>query len=158
MARPTELNKSEVEKDPSLVWNAFIYLIGLSDPRDLNDTQSTAQFAFWYESEVQNGGHLQYFENMHTRHKDNLNLLIAATLDALRALGANEQAVILNAASERYFSANRGHPTTVECFCDLQGEKEFEDLDRRYYGCSPEMDYYFGKFLQANLGEFVKLV
>jgi len=36
---------------------------------------------FWYESEVQNGGHLQYFENCGTER-------LAETIAALGSLGA----------------------------------------------------------------------
>ena len=63
MVKPIELAKSEVSDKPYLVWNALIQLITESNHEDLNEIQSIPLFAFWYDSEIQNGGHLQYFEN-----------------------------------------------------------------------------------------------
>jgi hypothetical protein len=42
----------------------------------LSAEQRPAHLVFWYESEVQNGGHFQYFENRGTEH-------LAATIEAL---------------------------------------------------------------------------
>ena len=57
--------------DPGLdlrttIWNAFVNLLSLSDPDELSVVQRQAQLVFWYESEVQNGGYLQYFLNRGT--------------------------------------------------------------------------------------------
>jgi hypothetical protein len=60
------LTKGEVEKEPYRVWNAYVDLLAVEDHRDLVPEQRAVYLVFWYESEVQNGGHLQYFENRGT--------------------------------------------------------------------------------------------
>ncbi len=53
----------------------------MEDYDDLSPEQRPAHLVYWYESEVQNGGHLQYFENRGTEH-------LAAAVKALGSLGA----------------------------------------------------------------------
>ena len=51
---------------------------------DLTPEQRRAHLVFWYESEMQNGGHLQYFENRGAEH-------LEETVYALGLLGAKGQ-------------------------------------------------------------------
>ena len=158
MVKPILLVRKEVDNKPYLVWNAFIQLITQSKYADLNDIQRVALFAFWYDSEVQNGGHLQYFENKGKRFRNREHLLITTTLEALKILGAKEQANILSAASEKYLSQVRKHPTNIEDFCTLELEDEFGEYDQRYYKCSPDMNSFLENYLQNHLDKFVKLI
>jgi hypothetical protein len=48
-------------------------------------SQRPAHLVFWYESEVQNGGHFQYFTNRSDHH-------IEETIQSLNALGAHDHA------------------------------------------------------------------
>ena len=157
MAKLIKLDKTNVDKEPYLLWNAFVQLISESEPDDLNDIQSVAQFAFWYDSEVQNGGHLQYFENKHNLYgSEKITLLISATLESLKILGAKEQADILSSASKHYLSQVRKHPKTVQEFSELALEDEFGEFDSNYYNCTPDMNYYLEKYLQSHINEFVE--
>jgi hypothetical protein len=54
------LSRELVARQPYERWNAFIDLVATEDATRLTATQRAAQLAFWYDSEVQNGGHLQY--------------------------------------------------------------------------------------------------
>ena len=56
----------------------------MEDYEDLTPEQRRAHLVFWYESEVQNGGHLQYFENSGAEH-------LEETVYALGLLGAEGQ-------------------------------------------------------------------
>jgi len=85
----------------------LLFTYNKSKYADLNDIQSVALFAFWYDSEVQNGGHLQYFENKFKHFQNREQLLITTTLKALKILAAKEQSDILTAASEKYFIASK---------------------------------------------------
>jgi hypothetical protein len=114
--------------------------------------------SFWYDSEVQNGGHLQYFENKGKLFRNREYLLVATTLEALKILGAKEQANILSLASEKYFSQIRKHPQDVNEFCALELEDEFGEYDRRYYNCNPDMNSFLEKYLQQHLEAFVNLI
>jgi hypothetical protein len=114
MAKLIALDKASVDREPYLLWNAFIELISESEPEDLSDIQSVAKFAFWYDSEVQNGGHLQYFENSYIRYESKINVLISATLEALKILGAKKQAKIFASASAKYLSSLKKHPKDIQ--------------------------------------------
>jgi HrpA-like RNA helicase len=63
----------------------------MEDYDDLSPEQRPAHLVYWYESEVQNGGHLQYFENRGTEH-------LAAPVKALGSLGAMCQQQVLREA------------------------------------------------------------
>jgi hypothetical protein len=158
MVKPIELSKSEVKKAPYLVWNSFIHLIALSDYQDLTNIQMVASLPFNYDSEVQNGGHLQYFENTSKIWPQKENLLINATLDALNYLGATEQEKILRLAAKKYFSQDRKHPKTVEEYCTIALEDEFGEFDNSYYECEPNITTLLENYLEAHLIEFVKIL
>jgi hypothetical protein len=79
---------ADARAQPFLVWNAFVDLLACEDYSALEPSQRPAQLAFWYESEVQNGGHDQYFGNQGTER-------IGETAAALRGLGLPEQADLL---------------------------------------------------------------
>jgi hypothetical protein len=158
MVKPIELSKTEVERRPYLIWNALIQLLVESKLEELNDIQIVPLFAFWYDSEVQNGGHLRYFENKGKLFRNNENVLVNSTLKALNILGATQQADIYSTASIKYFSQIRKHPQNVEEFCKLELEDEFGEYDRRYYDCVPDMNNLLELYLQGHLTEFVKLI
>ena len=94
------LTKQEVDAQPFRVWNAYVDLLAMEDYRDLAEEQRPAHLVFWYESEVQNGGHLQYFENRGTEH-------LQETVNALGLLGAGCQQQILREAGEVLVSRTR---------------------------------------------------
>ena len=98
------------------------------------------------------------FENIFNIYKGKENIVVEATLEALKRVGAKKQFKILSDASKRYFSKQRRHPSTVEEFVDSELEGEFEKLDNRYYDCEPDMNTFLEKYLQTHLIEFVKLV
>ena len=152
-----ELKKSDVDKAPYLVWNALVE-IATSNPEELNDLQSVAYFTFWYDSEIQNGGFYQYFENIFNRYKGKESALISSTLEALKIIGAKKQAEILTQASKQYFSKTRKHPSTVEEFSEFALEAEFDKFDKLYYGCTPDMNNYLEIFLEKYQAEFVTLI
>lgn len=145
-----KVNRSGLQKEPHLIWNAFIDLIALTDYEDLSEIQRVAHLAFWYESEVQNGGHLQYFENRGVAQIDE-------TLAALETLGAHCHRKILRAASEHIHSNPRGKIFTVEEYISRAAEGEYEKYDSAYGECQPTMNEYLEAYLQTNLNEFVEL-
>jgi Domain of unknown function (DUF4375) len=158
MVQPFELSKTEIANKQYLVWNTFISLLTKSNYKDMNDIQSVAMLSFWYDSEVQNGGHLQYFENKGKLFKNRERLLVNSTLEALNIIGGKEQANILSSASEKYLALVRKHTQDVFEFCALELEDEFGEYDRRYYKCSPDMNSFLEKYLQQHLEAFVKLI
>ena len=97
------VSRSLTEQDPNLVWNRFIGLLASSDIDELDANQRPAHLAFWYESEVQNGGHLQFFENRPVS-------LIDETIVALKSLGTAQHANVLKEAAELWRSHLRESP------------------------------------------------
>lgn len=87
------ISKNLLVESPYEEWNAFIDLIATEDYENLNQIQRVANLCFWYDSEVQNGGHIQYFENKGTER-------VYETIKALKSLGASKQAYILGEASQ----------------------------------------------------------
>jgi hypothetical protein len=77
------LRREDAERDPDLVWNEFIEFLAMSDLDQLDSIQRAAALAFSYDSEVQNGGHLQFFANRPTE-------LIPEAIGALRHIDAVE--------------------------------------------------------------------
>lgn len=57
------LEASAITREPHLVWNAFVDLLAMEEYSAMSDLQKRACLAFWYDAEVQNGGHHQVFEN-----------------------------------------------------------------------------------------------
>jgi hypothetical protein len=158
MVKPIEVSKLEVEKTPDFLWNTFIDFIALLDYKDLTDIQMVASLVFKYDGEIQNGGHLQYFENISNSYPNKESLLLKATLDALETLGASLQKEILSSASKKYYSQERNHPKTAEDYSELATEDEFGKFDNDYYDCTPDVSSLLEAYLKANITEFVKTI
>lgn len=126
------LTKDEVEKNPYLIWNAFVDLVALEKYDDLAEDQRAAHLVFWYDSEVYNGGHLQYFANRRSQY-------LPETIVALRDLGAECQRLILCEAAELFLNRERPPLRTVEEFSSAAMEGEFASLDSRTYACVPSL-------------------
>jgi len=107
-------------------WNAFVALLATTDCDDLEPLQRSAHFIFWYESEMANGGHLQYFTNR-TSEK------ARQTVATLYSFGASDQARVLEKAFKRWEAAFRLAPADDLEFTAIALEAEFEDLDQEFH-------------------------
>ena len=145
-----KLSKTIIEERPWEIWNSFIDLIATEKYDDLDPIQQVAHLCFWYDSELQNGGHLQYFENRGTN-------LLQATLDSLQKLGAGDQFNVLQKASELYLSIPRHKIETVEEFVDTALEGEYDDFDSEYYDCTPEITNLLDDYLKNYRDSFVEI-
>jgi hypothetical protein len=139
------------QRDPNLIWNEFISLLAESQADQLDSNQRPADLAFWYDSEVQNGGHLQFFVNRPAA-------LVADTIQALRGLGAIEQAALLKTAFERWTSEKRESPRTADQYVEAAHRAGFDDFDVSYYSVSPSVTELLEKCLEMNRGTFVELI
>ncbi len=158
VARPTRLTKAQLDKDPYLKWNAFIDLIAVNSLDQLTDIQAVPKAAWKYDSEIQNGGHIQFFENVSNLYKEKTETWLNMTIEALKILGATCQHDILVQASQQYFSVARKHPQTAGEFVELELGSEFEEFDNKYYDCSPDMNSYLQKYLDIHSADFVEVV
>src|SRR5678816_1954741 len=108
-------------REPHLIWNAFIDLIAVEDYSDLSPLQRKAHLVFWYESEVQNGGHGQYLEN-HGR------LRLRETIAALVELGLSCQAQVLSRAADLF-----DHADAKADWSDVLTSGLAEELDEAFH-------------------------
>ena len=123
----------------------------MEEYEDLNQIQRVAHLCFWYDSEVQNGGHIQYFENKGTER-------VCETIKALKSLGASKQADILGEANQQFSSKIRKTINTVLEFVMASREGEYERFDNQYYDCEPTVTELLEKYFQANKEYFVELI
>ena len=129
-------------------WTAYVSLIAIEDYDSLSSIQRAAHLVFADESEVQNGGHLQYFLNSAGRRATD-------AIAALKTLGALDQAEILSNAVSRWQATDRAIPTTPEEYVEQALEGDFEDLDLRFYSCSPEINFFLERYLDQHETEFI---
>ena len=148
MTAPIRVSRRLVEKKPYLVWNAFVDLIAGSSYSHLSKKQRPAYLVFRYESEVHNGGHMQYFENFGTKR-------IEDTVAALELLGAPCHAKVLARAAARFNSQIRKRIRSVEEYVETALEGEFDLFDRKWGKCRPELEKVLKDYLSANQAEFV---
>jgi len=139
----------DLQRDPYAVWNAYVKLIGYSGQyEELNDIQLAAHLVFRYESEVQNGGHLQFFENESAE-------LVERILAALNVVGADSYVPILSEAINRWRSREREKLESVEDYVAEALDGEFSDLDHSFYNAQPPLIKVLERYLNQQQDEFV---
>jgi hypothetical protein len=148
--KPRTLTKKEVDGEPFRVWNAYVDLLAMERYEDLSPVQRPAHLVFWYESEVQNGGHLQYFENRGTDQ-------LAVTIDALGSLGATCQQQVLRDAGESWLSRARARIQKAHEFRDTALKGEFHVFDSRFHACSPTLQTCLEAYLSRHRPSFVRV-
>ena len=122
------VTKAMLEDTSYAVWNAFVDLIANSFYQELTPRQRPAQLVFRYESEVQNGGHRQFFVNSEGEH-------LEETVAALDALGAACQARVLEQAVARWNWTQRLSPESVGDYAAEAAKGEFSDFDHAFADC-----------------------
>src|SRR3982074_3386268 len=107
------------------VWNAFIALIASEPEEPFTAVQRVAALVFWYESEVQNGGHLQYFSNRGIEEA-------AECVGALEHVGAPSHAAVLRSALATIpTAADRSHVSPEE-YVAMALEDPFGSFDTAF--------------------------
>jgi hypothetical protein len=102
LASPTKVSRKAFEEFDGVRWNAMNDMMSLSDIQDLTPIQRAAHLAYWYMSEVYNGGHEQFISNH--ADLDHFEVILA-----LETVGAAEQAGILR----DFLNAVTGPPSGV---------------------------------------------
>lgn len=139
------LERTRVEREPYLVWNAFINVLAMEDYGDLTPLQRKAYLCFWYDSEVQNGGHGQYFENQGVKR-------LAETVAALTDLGLPCQAELLSKAAVALEPGGQEADWTEILEDDL-----VDKLDESFHECAPTITEGLERHLATYRDEYVLL-
>jgi len=150
MVTPERLSRAKIAEAPYEVWNAFVR-VAFQPYEELNEIQRIAHLTLWYESEITNGGHLQYFENHGTDRADEVQA-------ALRAIGANCQANVLAAALTQRQWRKRKRIRFVESYVKAARQGEYDEFDTQFYNCDPEITTLLEAWLDQHESEFVKRV
>lgn len=143
-----ELTTEQVEKEPWTEWNSYVDLLAMEDYDDLTRIQQIASSLFWYDSEVQNGGHLQYFLNQGLEN-------VKATLDALETLENKDYHEILKKALSKYQSLDLTGIEDVEDYIEEALEDHFGELDEKYHSIEPTIQSILEEYLEKNRDEFI---
>jgi hypothetical protein len=152
MAVPRVVSRSGNDTFGGFSWNGLVDMCAMEPLHSFTPVQRVAHLSFWYMSEVNNGGHFQYFCNM--EHFDH-----AEVVAALRLLGAPMCAEILSEAIAQFEAADLDRPRSVEEFVETEAEAAMEDLDRRYYESGDaEFNAAMQAYLDANESEFIQWV
>jgi len=138
------IDHGRAQAEPHLIWNAFVDLLAMEDYETLSALQRTAHLAFWYESEVENGGHGQYLEN---RGVDRLR----ETIQALEALGLPCHARLVSQI--RQALPQNGEAVEWE---EALSEDFLADLDERFADCAPTITEGLQRHLEAHRAEYIE--
>jgi hypothetical protein len=107
MSALIKLSRRKTENHPAIRWNALSEFLALAVIERLTGVQRIGYLAYWYASLVSMGGHEEYFSNpAYSRHIE--------IVEALRAIGAVEQADILVAANTAVEAAGARAPEIYE--------------------------------------------
>ena len=110
---------------PDDPWNRFVLRAVEEAPQI--EAEMPLYALFWYQSEVNNGGHLQYFLNVSEPGEWQM------AAGAARGIGQEAVADNLAQAVALWQSADRSAPNTSEEFVDEALEDEFGHFDRKFY-------------------------
>lgn len=159
--------KSLVESRPYEKWNSMLELIANTEIDDMTQIQKNIAFCLRYDSEVHNGGHIQYFTNFKATY-------LHETLIALVEIGAINQMEILQSFTNLNNDLELEDISTKEefiskvlvgydyTFIDEKKEDLFEQYilkwDNKYYECNPSVIDLLEKYFQENEQEFIEII
>ena len=148
MAERRPVSRTEFAKFKGVRWNAMNDICALSRTEDLTPVQRVAHLAYWYMSEVYNGGHYQYFINKSSYDHGEV-------IRALEEIGASEHAASLAAALKTVTASPAGSPRTVEQFLAGQTTVDLSIYDTAFNKCSRKVEDSLEDFLDKHEQEFI---
>lgn len=137
-----------LESNPNEKWNQFVDLLAMEGYKDLTEIQKVDHLCFWYDSELQNVCHLQYFFNRGIS-------LITKTALALMNLGTQLQIIIYTKAINILQTEGISNIKRVEVYVAEAFEGKFDDVDSKYYNCVPTIHDLLEKYLEKYEKEFL---
>jgi len=152
MVAPQKVSCEESKRFSGVRWNAMNDICALSDLQHLTPIQRAAHLAYWYMSEVYNGGHDQYFGNQsHFDHHEVVN--------ALNTIGASEHATILASALEEESRCEDSQSSTTSND-DACPEAAYPliEFDKAFNECKTRIEDYLEDYLDRHEAEFIEWI
>ncbi len=149
MVSPIPVSRRAFEEFDGVRWNAMIELLAMSDLRELTPVQRPAHLAFWYMSEVSNGGHEQFVSN-------NPDLDHFEVVRALEAVGAAEQAEILADFLRAATATPSGVPRTVLEYLEHGPGVDSARHDTAFGACRRQVETCLEDYLDQHESEFIE--
>ncbi|ADG65992.1 hypothetical protein Plim_0140 [Planctopirus limnophila DSM 3776] len=138
------------------VLDAYGYALNRMDDLGFDDLSSPLKLYLAvriYDSEVNNGGHTQFFSNSSGGHW-------MEALKGLKEMGAHERAKVLEEAIKLFGASgpSRNDENRHKELAKLvsRHRKLFESLDDRYYSCTEDVNVLLAKFAVQNKQHFMK--
>jgi hypothetical protein len=150
MAIPRQVRRSDSDTHDALTWNAMVDLCAMEPLETCSPIQRKAALLFWYQSEVNNGGHFQYFMNRSDYpHREVLALL--------RELGASRSAAALKGALGRVESILPMIALDYESYVEREHQVDLNSFDMEWGICgNKEVHACLSALLKEHEGEFVQ--
>jgi hypothetical protein len=144
------LSKEQIEKEPWQVWNSFVDLVAIEEYNDLTATQKVASAIFWYNSEVQNGGHMQYLANHGIEH-------LRETINAFYKIGNKHFLPLLSEANKIYNTLDLEGIEDVDEYVDMALDDHFGECDAKFYNIEPTLYEILEEYLKDHQSEFIEI-
>jgi hypothetical protein len=137
-------------KKPGAALDALLSFLG-SHPADRKTPEVRALWlATTYAAQVDNGGHLQYFHNIGISAAPD-------TLAALRLLGAERHAALLDTCCTMVRLASVPKAKSLERYAELARERRFEVQDREFYELKPDIHMLASNYLATHLSHLIEV-
>jgi len=149
MASPIKVSRKAFEEFDGVRWNAMNDMLSISDISDLTPTQRAAHLAYWYMSEVYNGGHEQFLTN-------HAELDHFEVVRALEAVGAVEQAGILADMLRAVTVSPTGAPRTVLHYLEHGPGIDSSRHDAVFGSCKRSVETCLEDYLDKHESEFIE--
>lgn len=146
-----KVSRKEFNAFARVRWNAMNDICALSDIRELTPVQRVAHLAYWYMSEVYNGGHPQYLVNR--REFDH-----GEVIRALQTIGASEQASILAEVLSAVGTKTMDVPRNVEEYFSSEKASNLSGFDTRFYGSRQGIEACLQDYLDKHESDFIEWI
>lgn len=139
------LDRHKAKREPHLVWNAFVDLIGMEHDSSFSPIQKQASLVFWYDSEVQNGGHGRIF-----RKSEGFSVCKKLSTH-FKKLNMSNQAEILARSTMRITNESSKKDWT-----DIFNSAFIEELDKDFFQCKPDIMDALEEHLMCHQEEYIE--
>lgn len=145
------LTEKQIIEEPWQVWNSFVDLVSMEQYDDLTPVQKVGSALFWYNSEVQNGGHMQYLINHGISH-------LKSTINAFETIENNDFTPLLKKAITIYNTLDLSSIANVEDYVEMALQDYFSECDQKFHQIEPSLEDILEEYLRNNQSAFIEIV